>query len=384
MKLPAIRQLPSGNWFCQLRLDGKSISITEPTREKCQARAMAYKTGVLQIRNQPLSITLGAACDAYIAARVGVLKPSALDGYYKIRAQYFQSIMGLRLSDLTARRLSQAVQRERQRVSRRGKPLSPKTIQNALGFIKCVLNEYGVTLDGKVTAPEVKQSMIVLPDPEKVIQAIVGSEIELPCLLAAWLSLSMSELRGLTKSKSIRDGKLYMLETVVRVRDREAEKRQKNKDGSVPKNPGIYKDVRESGGDAGKEEKRPRAFDIPPYIARLINQVEGDILVPYSVRQLERRFDNLLKSHGLPHMTFHQLRHLNASIMAMLGIQKEIAQQRGGWKTPYTMNRVYTHVFDVPRQEADKKINAFFDTQIANNSLTNPRKRRVYRLHTPQ
>ena len=26
----------------------------------------------------------------------------------------------------------------------------------------------------------------------------------------------------------------------------------------------------------------------------------------------------------------------------MLGIQKEIAQARGGWKTSHTMNRVYT------------------------------------------
>ena len=59
-----------------------------------------------------------------------------------------------------------------------------------------------------------------------------------------------------------------------------------------------------------------------------------------------------------------------ASIMAMLGVQKEIAQQRGGWKTPHTMNQVYTHVFDRPRLEADAKINALFENQIANKLLT--------------
>ena len=59
MKLPTIRQLPSGSWFCQLRLDGQSISITETTRERCEAKAMAYKTGILTARRMPHAITLG-------------------------------------------------------------------------------------------------------------------------------------------------------------------------------------------------------------------------------------------------------------------------------------------------------------------------------------
>lgn len=367
MKLPAIRRLPSGSWFCQLRLDGKSISITEPTEDRCRAKAMAYKSGILTARKMPHSITLGAACDQYIAEREGVLKPSAIDGYYKIRKNYLQSIMGLKLSDITARRLSLAVQKECQRVGRRGKPLSPKTIQNALMFVLGVLNENNVELDGEVTAPEVKKKLVRLPDPEQVIQAIVGSEIELPCLLACWLTLSMSEIRGLTKSQSVVGDQLYVVETVVHVRDHAAEKERREKLGDAAPKKGIYKDVREEG---GKEEERPRAFNIPPYIVDLINKVEGDILVPLTVRQIERRFDKLLEAHGLRHMTFHQLRHMAASIMAMLGVQKEIAQQRGGWKTPHTMNQVYTHVFDRPRLEADAKINALFEEQIANKLLT--------------
>ena len=382
MKFPAIRQLPSGNWFCQLRLDGKSISITEPTKEKCQARALAYKTGILQARREPLSVTLGAACDAYIAARVGVLSPTTIESYRKIRAQYFQSVMSVRLSDLSGRSLSLAVQRERQRVSRRGKPLAPKTIKSALGFIMSVLNENHVQLD-RVTAPEVKRKIVLLPDPPAVIHALVGTDIELPGLLAAWLSLSMSEIRGLTKSKSIVGNQLYVAETVVRVRDDE-KKAAPRKDGTARKNKGVYMDVRKEG---GKEEERSRVLDLPPYIRQLIDRVDGDVLVPLSVRQIERRFDALLKAHDLPHMTFHQLRHLNASTMAMLGIQKEIAQDRGGWKTSYTMDRVYTHVFDAPRQAADRKINAYFQSIIspapptlnANKKLTPEQKRRVYR-----
>lgn len=369
MKLPTIRRLPSGNYFCQLRLDGKSISITEPTEEKCRAKAMAYKTGVLSARSAPQAISLGAACDAYIAARQGVRSPTTIDTYRKIRAQYFQGLMATRLGQITERSLALAVQRECNRPSRRGGKLSPKTIHAALGFIRCVLNENGVQL-GRVSAPEVKRRVIRLPEPGAVLRAIVGSEIELPCLLSAWLSLSMSELRGLTKSKSIMDGKLYVVETLVRVKTGE-------KKDAAGKTHGVYTDIRKEG---GKEELRTRALDIPPYLQRLIDQVDGDILVPWSVRQLERRFQHLIAAAGLPAMTFHQLRHLNASVMAMLGVQKEVARERGGWKTNYVMDSVYTHVFTDARQAADQKIDAYFAGQIANESLTNPPKRRVYRL----
>lgn len=369
MKLPTIRQLPSGSWFCQLRLDGKSISITEPTEDLCKAKAMAYKTGILNAKKVPQSITLGAACDAYIDARRGVCSPSTIEGYQKVRNQYFQSVMGTKLSQLTGHALSLAVKRERQRVSRRGKPLSAKTIASALGFVKCVLNENHVDIDN-VSAPEVKRKLVVIPSPDKVFPALVGSEIELACMLAAWLSLSMSEIRGLTKSRSILDGKLYLVDTKIRVKTGERVDAKGNKHG-------VYTDVLKEG---GKEEERTRVLDIPPYIMNLINQVDGDVLVPLSVRQIERRFQNILSENNLPHMTFHQLRHLNASLMAMLKIQKEVARERGGWKTNYVMDRVYTHTFDQPRLEADRKINAYVEKQIANKMLTNFKKRRVYRL----
>lgn len=361
MKLPAIRQLPSGNWFCRLRLDGKEICITEPTKEKCQARAMAYKTGVLQARLEPLSITLRQACDQYINARRNVRSPTTIQGYETLCATAYQDIMGTRLTDLTPRRLALSVQREAARVGRTGKKISPKSLHNSWGFIASVLNENGMDPPA-VPLPEIKRKIIRLPDPGAVIRALIGSDCELPCLLAAWLSLSMSEIRGLTKSKSLMDGRLYVVETVVRVKG-DAKGRQA--------------DVRKEG---GKEVERTRAFDLPPYLLQLIDQVEGDVIVPLTPRQIYGRFDRLLRAKGLPHMSFHQLRHLNASTMAMLGIQKEIAQERGGWKTPHTMEQVYTHTFDAQRKAADQKIDAYFEAQIGNEKATKQKKRRIYRL----
>jgi integrase len=42
------------------------------------------------------------------------------------------------------------------------------------------------------------------------------------------------------------------------------------------------------------------------------------------------RFKRLLEKNGLPHMTFHDLRHMNASVMAMLRIPDKYAMERGG------------------------------------------------------
>ena len=387
MKLPAVRQLPSGSWFCQLRLDGQSISITEPTRERCEAKAMAYKTGILTARKQPLSITLAKACDAYIDARRAIRSPTTIRGYEIIRNFAFQGLMNKRLSDITPRAVSLAVQQEAQRTGRNGKRLTAKTIQNEFVFLSSVLRENGVEL-GAVPLPEVKRKIVRIPEPPAVIRAVIGTPLELPCLLAAWLSLSLSEIMGLTKSKSLLNGQLYVAETVVRVKDPSAPVRTK-KDGTPRHDKGTFVYVRKEG---GKEEQRSRVLDLPPYLARLIDQVEGDVIVPLTAPQISGGFTRLLKEKGLPHMTFHQLRHLNASAMAMLGIQKEIAQERGGWKTPHTMNQVYTHTFDAPRRAADAKINAYFESLIppqkpaqkpanANELLTESKKRRVYRLH---
>jgi hypothetical protein len=37
IKTPTARQLPSGNWFVQLRIEGQSISITKPTEHEAIA-----------------------------------------------------------------------------------------------------------------------------------------------------------------------------------------------------------------------------------------------------------------------------------------------------------------------------------------------------------
>lgn len=72
----------------------------------------------------------------------------------------------------------------------------------------------------------------------------------------------------------------------------------------------------------------------------------------------------MLKRNNLPHMTFHDLRHVNASVMALLQIPDKYAMERGGWKTDSTMKGVYTHTFSKARKDVDETIDSYFESQL--------------------
>jgi integrase len=336
IKVPAPRQLKSGKWNIELRAEGQSI--TEDTADKCTAKAKAIRAGYLAVKKKPADITLREACTKYIDKKDARLSPSTTEGYKKIRDQYFQDVMDKPLSALSASILDESVELECRRTSRRGKPLSPKTINNAWGFIASVIKRYAPGLDvSDVTVPEVQQTIPTIIDPKQIYHVVKGTPIELPCMLAMWLSLSLSEIKGLTKSKSIVNDQLVITETVVHVN---------------------RQDIRKAG---AKEQKRVRAYNIPPYIKALIDVVDGDVIVPMTGSAIRHRLKRLLAANNLPHISFHRLRHINASVMAMLNIPEKTANERGGWSSDYTRKKVYTHTFAADRTAADRKIDEYFN-----------------------
>lgn len=353
IRVPQPRILPSGKAFIQLRIGGQSISITEDTPALCKAKAQAIKAGFIDKKNSPSDITLREACNKYIDSKRGRLTPSTIDSYERTVKNCFQGIMDLKIRGITDNVLDRAVENECTRQGRHTKQISPKTVVNAYNFIIPILRQYNPDLGKNVSLPELRRKIPIIVPADKILPLIIGTDIELPCLLAMWLSLSMSEILGLTKSKSIAFGKLTIIETVTYIKG---------------------KPVRREG---GKEETRTRVLDIPPYIQGLIDKVETDVLVTLSSHALSTRFTRLLKRNGLPAMSFHKLRHLSASIPASLGVPDVDIQERGGWKTDYTMKKVYTHSFTESRKKSDEIINNYFDEKIQNanrnaNENSNP------------
>ena len=86
-----------------------------------------------------------------------------------------------------------------------------------------------------------------------------------------------------------------------------------------------------------------------------------------SGKAVTNRFLRVITNAGLPHMRFHDLRHLNASVMVALGVPDLYAMERGGWKTKSTLNRVYQQTFSAERQAVDQKIDQYFESLLVQN-----------------
>lgn len=348
LKVPAPRQLPSGQWNIYLRAEGQSI--TEPTPERCTAKAQAIRAGFIEAKKKAPGITLRDACLKHIESNRGRLSPSTIQGYEKIVRNQFPGLMAKRLSAIDAATLQEAVNEECRRPSRRGKPYSAKSVRSAYAYISEVLSLNKLDLPTP-KLPEPKRQPVRILRPEQIFEAVCGTEIELPCLLAMWMTFTISEIRGFTKSRSIHDGQISVVETVVDI-------------GGKP----VRKPY-------GKEEERSRTLDIPPYIMALIDAVEGDVICPLSSQAVNKRLQRRLKKFGYQPISFHKLRHIAASSAAGLKIPDAYIRERGGWKSDHIMKSVYTHTFTAERRAADAAIDAHFEAIVSAHDFTGENKK---------
>ena len=63
---------------------------------------------------------------------------------------------------------------------------------------------------------------------------------------------------------------------------------------------------------------------------------------PYSVKWINGAFSKFLKDYGLPHLRYHDLRHLNASILLKFMSVADVGEHLGH-TNPYTTMRIYAH-----------------------------------------
>lgn len=364
------KKLPSGSWRCLVYshsvpvldekgmpvLDAKgkpkekriyeSFTSNDPSRygkleaEQAALDFLANKSA----RQRPKDMTLREAINKYISDSDAVLSPTTISGYKTILKNAFSDIMDLQIGKLTNPILREAVNKESKRKSdsrkSRGQTISPKTVSNEYGLITAVLNLYNPQLDCTVKLPAKENKFHDLIPPEIIMDVVKGTDVELPVLLAMWLSFTMSEIKGLTKSNSINGDYITITEVVVNVEG---------------------KDIRKS---QAKVFTRNRRHKMPAYIKTLIDQIETDELVTMSGKMVYHKFTRLLKKNGLPHMSFHDLRHVNASVMALLNIPDKYAMERGGWKSDKVMKKVYMQTFSEQRNEVDQIIDKYFESKM--------------------
>lgn len=329
------KQMPSGNWRVQVFLgtnaDGKKMkkSITAPTRWQAEMLAAEFLETVQTARSK---FTVAQAVRGYIDSKKNVLSPSTVYCYEIILKNRLQMLMPLDIHDVDSFVMQRAINEEAATKTR-------KTIAEAKNLIGAALKMYGVNPQWNVTLPPKVPKVNELPTAEQVIRMIRGTEIELPCLLAMWLSLRMSEVRGL-QFGDIRDGVLTI---------------QRSK---------LYLGTQDVIRDLNKTYNSTRRLVVPAYIQSLIDRIphqsETDFIVPLGYKQIKNHLTRLAKANGYQ-LTFHQLRHLNASIMLMLGIPDKYAMERGGWSSNGVLKSVYQHTFSAERKLVDERIDSFFN-----------------------
>jgi integrase len=346
--MPTAKKLPSGNWRCQVYMgkgaDGKAVykSVTASTKKEAEYEALQLQLHHKAITQSSANMTLREAMNAYIDGREGVISVTTLRGYRTIVANSFPRIMGTQLRKLTPALIQQAVSEE-------AADHSPKSVHNAYSLMLSALKLYH-----KPLARELQDDGVKLPQKRKyqpkvlntdqvttLVLAIFGNVMEIPILLALWCCLRESEICGLKWTDiDWEQGRLHIHEARVLTGTKKA----------TTKDP--------------KTVESDRWLNLDPYLLERLKQVretsESEYVTPLVASSILRRFKTILRHNDLPDVRFHDLRHANASIMAMTGVPQYLAQRRGGWSTPDTMNRIYTHTMEAGGSEADEKVNAFF------------------------
>lgn len=345
MKIPAIKKLPSGNFFCQLRIDGKSIPITDASYDMVYAKAVAIKTGLIKAKREPAKMTVGSAVDEYIENRSSVLSPATVRDYKQIRRVWFQPLMDMQIDRLT----KEIIQRHVNDESKKG--YAPKTVKNAFMLIKAAISD---KTDVNLTAIKLPAPKKKIPQPytaeqlQKLFKAVEGTNIEVPVLLAAWLSLRRSEIVALTWDCV-------------------------GEDTITVKNAMVLDENMKLVSKGTKTYNSARVIPCPRYIIDKINQLphNGERLFTLHPNNYWDRLQTVCKQNGLPPIGLHTLRHTNASVMAMLGIGDKYAMERGGWSTNHVMQSVYQHIMTAGKVQTAQKIDDYFYALIPDSGSEN-------------
>jgi len=139
---------------------------------------------LIKIKKKSTDMTLKEAVDKYIESLENRLKDRSKEQYEYIRDKRFQSIMPLKLSDITKDKLDKAVEDELAKPSRKGGTLSAKTVRDAYMLVASVMHKYAPDTETQVRLPEIQRTFPDLVPPDQIVAAIMGTDIELPCLLA--------------------------------------------------------------------------------------------------------------------------------------------------------------------------------------------------------
>lgn len=337
------KQLPSGSWRVQVYAgkdeNGKNIykSFTAPTERKANLMALEWQEHYKEIKRDSANLTVREAIDEHIKSMNNILSPATIAGYRRIQKNHLKNLIDTKLSRITEKMINEEVNLE-------SKLYAPKTVYNAFGLFNTIMKKFRPSFHYSIKLPTVYPTITKIPtddDLRKIYAIAYGTEIELPILLAAWLGLRVSEIRGL-KCENINNGKVIIKSAIV-----------EGENGAVKK--------------GTKSRNSTRVLELPKYIEQRYKALVTDgreYITSLSGQAIYKRFVRICEKAGVGPFRFHDLRHLNATIMLEENVPDKYIAERGGWGTDIYKKR-YEHISINKMQSINERIDRRFESIIS-------------------
>lgn len=333
------KKLPSGSWRVQVydytdsfgkRHYQSFTSDASGPAGKREAEYMAAEFALNKKEKFRSEKTFGSALEEYIARREAIVSPRTMMNYRRMQKNDLRSLENLKIADLTQDVIQDLVNED-------AKIHSPKTVRDNHGLLSAVLRQERPGFALNTTLPKNKRPDIYIPsdeDVKRLMSLVTNTELELPVLLAAFGPMRRGEICAL-ESDNINGNVVHVCHNMVRTQSYDW----------------IIKEPKSYAGD--------RYIEYPDFIARKWTGMPGRI-VNLTPDNVSNRFIRLLKSNGLPHFRFHDLRHYSASIQHALGIPDAYIMQRGGWGSDGVLKSVYRHAMAGETARMNRIANDYF------------------------
>ena len=285
-------------------------------------------------------------------------------GYRGMIENYLKPQLGeIRLQKLTARAIQQYYTWLMDE-----KKLSPNTVIKHHNLLTNTLNaaerqEY-ITKNPMraVSPPKKRQREAKFYTPEQLgilLDKAVGTRLELPVFICAYLGLRRGELCGLRWSDVDLEHKTITIEnTRTQAGKKEIEKGTKTASSTrtlyLPETLcDMLKAAKEHQQACRAEYKN--AYDDNDYV---VVMEDGR---PFRPNYLSELFGKFLADNDLPKIVLHELRHTFASLSNQAGIPAYNIGKALGHSTPATTQKIYTHLLDQTHTQAVEGVAAIAD-----------------------
>lgn len=331
MKNVTIEKLSSNSYRIRKQVNGHRVTIMfdhKPT----QPEILKSLSDVVD--TTPVKGSFYSCAQKYIASKSNVISSSTIRGY--------ESILKNLPETFTKRKLSQITQADIQTVINEYKvDRSAKTTANAHGFIYAIIKFYRPTMIINTALPQITPNEPYTPtenDIKQILDASKGSRYHIPFQLGI-MGLRLSEVCALTLDDIDVENNLLTID--------KAKVKGHNNEYVIK---------------ATKTAAGTRTIYIPD---KLINEImENGKVFDGNPNTIYKNLQSYQNKLGIPNFRFHDLRHFFASYAHLQGVSDADIMASGGWKSDYTMKRVYRH--EMKQKEAQKRV---YDALILDNEI---------------